>query len=1197
MSSGVSDLSDGVSLPEAFEPPPRTPGDRLVLTDNVHSPEHILSKQGSGPPEGELDSMIRRAFLWFMTDLLVDHSRFTNGKFDGGFDQAGFLAKCSETERPFLKELTSTQMWASWISRRLLSGEDSKDIVLFDEVIAQKLNRKTFMFSKTATPFLSLDFSEKGHYREVRVPDPPRGSVAEPEDDRTSRGAVWQLDENRLYKPRPMEAMPVPTVSAERPGVVPSRDPLPSAPLVWYVQHCWLLSWAAYLPDRPEQQRLQWAKMDLCLSVLHKMTPGDPRDQSSPPPHDLALSMLAAACARCGALRVDLAERLFTWMKVRRLVAATHPQSLSVFFERFVQLCASDSHEGPKGLPQAAVVSQSPGEAGQPPETGRGQPGNSPRPLANAGLLLFQDLKARPRMDCAPKPTLPRLTFSLQCRFCAGKISLEDVDAQWGRPGAEASSKFQCPHCRTESTLKLRVETGARDLTEIDLLHPKRLGMALRELESLTGPAWLARLARDYPHWHLNLLWQFRRHGLFDEHMLTALEPEKASSRLTNDGTVVRSDARSRLRSSSDSQSVSETLQCQAGTMNSVLSLSNPSQAGTFEVWSEGQTWTHEGSSRRNSKMGSEMCLPAAWEVSNQVELLTVERLRMQMEDLRGQLHRKSQVSEEREEAESVARKALGRAYGKVLEETVLPEILCSKARQSEVAGVAAQHVLGRAYDKVLEGIKALPHEPCERQGTVVLEEKVVLRWVAKDAVARAVTGALCRMLPAGSAGECQAPTRQADANGSQIREPPHADATMLSDSRATGDPGGQEDEMQMTPTSHQEALEACQRESELEKSTCWGSTSPGDYSTDGTGHEVLSAASQEPGILPSVVPPGWDVKSTDNGDGGPNDSEQVELEDDLSELQFRERVDRRTRMWKLRKMRRAWRIWRTAAQHASSRDEDGEEEKESEVVEAEEAQEGLDAGNQPAEGQSPVADSFAEADGLETHEPKEAKRSESEALELDAEAGECKDTLQDKDFARSSSREPAGPIETRAPQTELEPKELRTPRLPSKGDDETRTVEAHLKDLDTDISDVERHDGSAHDGIPRIRKPLAPPLVPCNDIDAWSTRRRAHPHSQQSAFLTSARDSCALPDPQPRRSASAPPERRKRGRRHKIVPRVISTGLATAPTSAVHSPNSVFPTPLLPRERSQASRALAPERGRDRRSKSVTTVTAVSAW
>jgi len=465
------------------------------------------------------------------------------------------------------------------------------------------------------------------------------------------------------------------------------------------------------------------------------------------------------------------------------------------------------------------------------------------------------------------------------------------------------------------------------------------------------------------------------------------------------------------------------------------------------------------------------------------------------------------------------------------------------------------------------------------------------------------VTGALCRMLPAGSAaGECAARIRQAGANDTQIREPLHAAANMLSDSRATADdPGGQEDEMEMTPTSRQEA-EACHRESELEKSTCWGSTSPGDHSTDGTGHEVLSSASgQEPGIAPMQVPPGWDVNPTSSGkstDGGPNDSEQVELEDalaDSEELQ-RERVDRRTRMWKLRKMRRAWRIWRTAwAQHASSsrEGEDGEdgEERESDLIEAEEAQKVLDAGNQPAEVESPV-DNSAEADVLETPEPKEAKPSESEALEL-ATTTECKDTLQDVDVARSSSREPVGaPIKTGAlPPDELEPKELRTPRK----EEETRTGDA-LQYPDTDLSDVEHHDGSAHN-IPRIRKPLAPPLVPCGDIDAWSTRRRAHPHGQHSAFLTSARDSCAVPDPQPRRSASAPPERRKRGRRHKIVPRVISTGLATAPTSAVHSPNSVFPTPLLPRERSQASRALAPERGRDRRSKSVTTVTAVSAW
>ena len=75
--------------------------------------------------------------------------------------------------------MTSTQMWASWISgelnvklraklhtvgRRLERKEDSTDVVLFDEVIAphsvqtqakggseaQKLNRKTFTLNKWA---------------------------------------------------------------------------------------------------------------------------------------------------------------------------------------------------------------------------------------------------------------------------------------------------------------------------------------------------------------------------------------------------------------------------------------------------------------------------------------------------------------------------------------------------------------------------------------------------------------------------------------------------------------------------------------------------------------------------------------------------------------------------------------------------------------------------------------------------------------------------------------------------------------------------------------------------------------------------------------------------------------------------------------------------------------------------------------
>jgi len=299
---------------------------RHTSTDEAHSLDHILARQGDAA-EFDSDALIRMAFLWFMTDLLVDHSRFAHERFDGGFDQSGFLSRCSETERPFLKEVTSTQMWASWIGRRInRSKEDSTDVILFDEVIAQKLNRKTFMFNKTATPFLSLDFSarmqESGHYR---VAEPPVNEAVE-ELSYYSAGADWHCDESRFYTPRPLPnlqamlpSMSVPVRKEVERDTMGAKDPLhPShmAPLVWYLQHCWLMTWAAYLPDRPENKLLQWAKMDLCLAMLHK-TGEDHREM--PAPHDLALSLLAAACARCGALRVDLARRLFAWMKVKQL--------------------------------------------------------------------------------------------------------------------------------------------------------------------------------------------------------------------------------------------------------------------------------------------------------------------------------------------------------------------------------------------------------------------------------------------------------------------------------------------------------------------------------------------------------------------------------------------------------------------------------------------------------------------------------------------------------------------------------------------------------------------------------------------------------------------------------------------------------------------------------------------------------------
>ncbi|CAL1135589.1 unnamed protein product [Cladocopium goreaui] len=107
------------------------------------------------------------------------------------------------------------------------------------------------MFNKTATPFLSLDFSarmqESGHYR---VPEPP-ANACEEQLSYYSTGTDWQCDESRFYTPRP--AVSIPSRELEQRDAPLTKDPLNpqnTAPLIWYLQHCWLLTWAAYLPDR-----------------------------------------------------------------------------------------------------------------------------------------------------------------------------------------------------------------------------------------------------------------------------------------------------------------------------------------------------------------------------------------------------------------------------------------------------------------------------------------------------------------------------------------------------------------------------------------------------------------------------------------------------------------------------------------------------------------------------------------------------------------------------------------------------------------------------------------------------------------------------------------------------------------------------------------------------------------------------------
>jgi len=588
--------------------------------------------------EGKPDALLRMAFIRFMADLLVDHRKFVDRQHEAGFDQAGFIAQRPEADRPFLQEMTSTQLWSMWISRRQepQSNEDSKDVVLFDEIINQKLNRKSTTFKKWATPVLSLDYVSLHDRVNYCVPEPEESGDERgngPPESRTVR-KVWILEEAGLYRPRPMPnlhtRMRMPVHDMRRSVIDTSgsivRDPLHPqqfAPLLWFVCHCWLLTWAAFLPENPNNAALQWAKMDLCLAVLHRVVAAS----DGHAPHDYAISLLAGACARSGSCRIDLARRLFGWMKARRLGAATHPRSTAVFFERFVQLCASGSggpmrscpnagfgggavrsgsgiahaeHASVSNLGDASVGCGSTSVAHNGATLGSG-PGRPSHPSADqcqkamekvgrmAQGRLCAELSGRPQVGLPVRASgeiaecthrrVSRVTLyhSGLCEKCKMGLTMDEVMVQWSRHGLESAvwkhGVVRCPHCRQTTQVMLQVlmpggnnaaDGGANIIAPLRLLHPKRLAeellerlaediagtgscgvtrgeggfsahgtasvAAARQVSEVLGPEHLTALADKDPTLWANLIWYFRLHGLFTDHLLFVLNQTSASA-------------------------------------------------------------------------------------------------------------------------------------------------------------------------------------------------------------------------------------------------------------------------------------------------------------------------------------------------------------------------------------------------------------------------------------------------------------------------------------------------------------------------------------------------------------------------------------------------------------------------------------------------------------------------------------------
>ena len=316
-------------------------------------------------------------------------------------------------------------------------------------------------------------------------------------------------------------------------------------------------------------------------------------------------------------------------------------------------------------------------------------------------------------------------------------------------------------------------------------------------------------------------------------------------------------------------------------------------------------------------------------------------------------------------------------------------------------------------------------------------------------------------------------------------------------------------DEAAATPQSPQkEVSEGCQRESELEKSTCQGSTSPGDESTDGARHEILSAEAEsgrghghDP-VLRVQVPQGWDKfnptssPSIDAVDGAAGTAE-LELESSqlesshhsgLADHELRERVDRRHRIWNIRKMRRAWRVWRTewvesaSSSNKSSFPEQGtdkeEETDKEEAQEEQEEQELSDSACSPPEGPRDAGEVAVDADA---ERDSEVKTSKVQRLVAEG-AAVCKSTSSDSNLVPTEDTEQERQQSDASQLQQVTSPSTSKPESQATGKDSDHAILKH--------DDRLAHD-SAHDGLLQVRKPLAPPLAPSCD-EPWIARTPA---------------------------------------------------------------------------------------------------------
>ena len=139
----------------------------LALAPDSMSLLHSGDENGVNAGQSRWDA-VQEAFLRFYCSMLKDYSKYmpstqsdqqsswrgSGAMDDGRFRTSEFVQNQPPDFQPFLDELTMTQQFDDFVTRRMYNAGDAPDIKFFDQSIDAKRNRSKLKLKKKDTPFL-----------------------------------------------------------------------------------------------------------------------------------------------------------------------------------------------------------------------------------------------------------------------------------------------------------------------------------------------------------------------------------------------------------------------------------------------------------------------------------------------------------------------------------------------------------------------------------------------------------------------------------------------------------------------------------------------------------------------------------------------------------------------------------------------------------------------------------------------------------------------------------------------------------------------------------------------------------------------------------------------------------------------------------------------------------------------------------